>query len=418
MSPTSSKIDLPGFRPVPRTGVIYVMTEAKKAGYTPKSKSWANLGQGAPEIGALPGSAKRLTSVTLEEDDYEYAPVGGLEELRQAVADLYNARYRKGKKSQYSAENVAIASGGRTSVTRVISSIGRTNIGHFLPDYTAYEELLDSFGSFVPIPILLKEGEEHLFGAAELDNEILGRGLSAILLSNPCNPTGKVIANEALTDWVEIARKRSCTLILDEFYSHYIYDTPKLAISAASCVEDVNADPIVIVDGLTKNWRYPGFRVSWTLAPKEIIEAITSAGSFLDGGCARPMQKAALNLVTQEIADQEATAIKQTFTAKRDYLFKELNQLGIKVDPKPSGGFYCWGDISKLPTELNTGMNFYRQGLDVGVITVPGAFFDINPGHRRPDRKSRFTHYVRFSFGPAQEELERGVASLKKLLKK
>ena len=88
MSPTSSKIDLPGFRPVPRTGVIYVMTEAKKAGYTPKSKSWANLGQGAPEIGALPGSAPRLTSVALEEDDYEYAPVGGLEELRQAVADL------------------------------------------------------------------------------------------------------------------------------------------------------------------------------------------------------------------------------------------------------------------------------------------------------------------------------------------
>jgi len=394
------------------------MTEAQKAGYTAKSNQWANIGQGAPEIGPLPGGSERLTNIALEQDDFEYAPVGGMPELRQAIAELYNSRYRKGKKSQYSAENVAIASGGRAGVTRVISSIGRTNIGHFLPDYTAYEELLDAFGSFVPIPILLKEGEEHLFGPNELDNEILGRGLSAILLSNPCNPTGKVISNNTLSQWVNIARERNCTLILDEFYSHYIYDTPELSISAASCVEDVDSDPIVIVDGLTKNWRYPGFRVSWTLGPKEIIEAITSAGSFLDGGCARPMQKAALPLVTQEIADQEAKAIKQSFSSKRDFLHENLNKLGIKVDPKPAGGFYCWGDISQLSNELNNGMNFYRKGLDVGVITVPGAFFDINPGHRRPDRKSRFHHYVRFSFGPAMEELERGVLSLKKLIKK
>ena len=37
------------FRSVPRTGVIYVMTEAAKYGYTPGSTDWANLGQGQPE---------------------------------------------------------------------------------------------------------------------------------------------------------------------------------------------------------------------------------------------------------------------------------------------------------------------------------------------------------------------------------
>ena len=45
------------------------------------------------------------------------------------------------------------------------------------------------------------------------------------------------------------------------------------------------------LDGLTKNWRYPGWRVTWTVGPKSVIEAVASAGSFLDGGGSKPMQR-------------------------------------------------------------------------------------------------------------------------------
>ncbi len=406
----------PGFRPVPRTGVIYVMTEARHAGYIQGSSDWANLGQGAPETNPLPDAPERISSVEISPEDHEYAPVGGLMELREAVAELYNKRYRQDKSSKYTYENVAISSGGRVGVTRVVSAMGRTNVGHFLPDYTAYEELLDTFGSFVPIPMLLSRKQNYAFSLAQLDKEILGRGLSSILFSNPCNPTGNLIHGETLAGTVELARKRRCTLILDEFYSHYIYDMEDTSVSAAPYVEDVNKDPVVIVDGLTKNWRYPGFRVSWTVAPKEIIEAVTSAGSFIDGGAARPMQRAAMPLIDREVADQEAKAIKKVFTEKRNFLLSSLEELGIQTTPKPIGGFYCWGNLGQLPEKYNTGMKFFREALKANVITVPGAFFDINPGQRRPDRESRFSPFARFSFGPSMEELERGVKSLKKLL--
>ncbi|MEC7949199.1 MAG: pyridoxal phosphate-dependent aminotransferase, partial [Myxococcota bacterium] len=46
---------LSGFKSGPRTGVIYVMTEAARAGWRPDHPDWANLGQGAPETGRLPG---------------------------------------------------------------------------------------------------------------------------------------------------------------------------------------------------------------------------------------------------------------------------------------------------------------------------------------------------------------------------
>lgn len=54
---------------------------------------------------------------------FEYAPTTGVPELREAVAKLYNADYRKGKKSQYTMDNVCITPGGRAGLTRVASVI-------------------------------------------------------------------------------------------------------------------------------------------------------------------------------------------------------------------------------------------------------------------------------------------------------
>ena len=401
------------FRPVPRTGVIFVMTEAERHGYVPGSSDWINLGQGAPETGPLPGAPDRLTSVPLLESDYEYSSIDGTAALREAVADFYNRRYRVGKRSQYTKENVAIASGGRTAVTRLISTLGRGHVGHFLPDYTAYEELLEAFHTFTAIPILTSAERGYRISTDELREEILGRGLSAILLSNPCNPTGSLLAGDALKSWVETAAELDCTLMFDEFYSHYLYSSPgRVAVSAAEFVEDVNSDPVVVLDGLTKNWRYPGFRVSWTLGPRPIIEAVSSAGSFLDGGCSRPMQRAALELLKPELADQEARSIQKVFAKKREVMLKGLERLGVKVAVPPEATFYCWGDVSGCPANTNTGMLFFRQALEARVIVVPGVFFDINPGKRRPDRESRFGKFVRFSFGPSLEDIEEGLRRL------
>ncbi len=406
-----------GFRPVPRTGVIYVMAEAERHGWVADHPDWVNLGQGAPEIGPLPGAPPRIESVAIDPTHHEYAPVGGTGDLRDAVAHLYNQRYRVGKRSQYTRENVSISAGGRLALTRIASTLGRTHVGHFLPDYTAYEELLGTFATFVPIPILLEPERRYAFSADLLEAEILGRGLGAVLLSNPCNPTGKLIAGAQLGEWVGKARSLGCTLILDEFYSHYVYVGDATTVSAAAHVDDVDADPVLIVDGLTKNFRYPGWRVAWTVGPRDIIAGITSAGSFLDGGCPHPLQRAAMPLLDPADADAEARAIQAAFRAKRNVMLDGLEALGIRVDPPPQGGFYCWGDLSRLPEPLRTGMGFFRAALDHRVIVVPGEFFDINPGRRRAERPSRFRSYARFSFGPSMESVRLAMRRLEELVR-
>ena len=302
------------FRPVPRTGVIYVMGEAARSGYEPSSTEWSNLGQGMPETGALPGGPPRVDHVDVDPADLEYAPIAGIWELREAVAELYNALHRRGHASRYRAENVAIAGGGRAALTRVAAALGGINLGHFLPDYTAYEELLEIFRAFSSIPILLDPEQGYAFSAAELRREILGRGLGAVLASNPANPTGRVVAGAELQGWVDAARELECCLILDEFYSHYVWEGPGAPVmSAAACIEDVDHDPVLILDGLTKNWRYPGWRVSWILGPRDVIEAVSSAGSFLDGGGSRPLQRAALPLLSPDRTRMETESFQRVF---------------------------------------------------------------------------------------------------------
>ena len=395
--------DVVAFRAVPKTGVIFVTSEAERRGYRAGDASWCNLGQGQPDTGPLPGAPPRLAALAIAEDSYEYAPVAGLRDLRAAVADAYNRRFRRGLPSQYSAENVAICGGGRLALARAATALGEVNLGHFLPDYTAYEELLSVFRLFTPIPILLEAERGYHFSVEELRKEILGRGLSALLFSNPCNPTGKTIHGSELAAWVSTSRALDCALLVDEFYSHYIWQdgAEKPIVSAAEYVDDVDRDPIVMFDGLTKNWRYPGLRISWTLAPKKVIDAVASAGSFLDGGGSRPAQQAAIPLLQEDIIEAETNAIRNSFAGKRDVMVERLMALGVKIDLAPQGGFYVWGSVDRLPPGLNDGMAFFTRMLQEKVITVPGSFFDINPGQRRHGRPSRFERHVRFSFGPA-----------------
>src|SRR5204863_130014 len=217
-------------------------------------------------------------------------PVPGIWELREAIAGLYNRLYRRGIPSQYTAENVSVSGGGRASLTRAAASLGHVNLGHFLPDYTAYEELLDIFKAFTAIPILL------------------------------------------------------------------------------------------------------------------------------EGGGSKPLQRAAIPLLADAHVVAETNAIHAAFRVKRDRLLSGLERLGVRTDRAPDGTFYVWGKVDGLPPPLNDGMGFFRAALEKQVIAVPGEFFDVNPGKRRSQRASRFRRHVRFSFGPAMDNLETALARLETLI--
>ena len=72
-------------------GVIRVNVEAMtNHGYAIGSSDWANLGQGQPEVGDLPGAPPRLTSFEIRPKDHAYGPPrdvveAGLERLASLI---------------------------------------------------------------------------------------------------------------------------------------------------------------------------------------------------------------------------------------------------------------------------------------------------------------------------------------------
>jgi len=252
-----------------------------------------------------------------------------------------------------------------------------------------------------------------------------------VLISNPANPTGQSIEGEKLEQYVQISRLHGTAVIMDEFYSHYYYDGegkspdeggadddsnwPK-TVSSASYIDDVNSDPILIINGLTKNWRCPGFRVCWIVAPKDIVSMLGSAGSYLDGGANAPLQRLALPLMDMDFIRRDTWALQNHFRKKRDYLLVELEKIGIRVQWKPTATFYIWADISGLPSPLNDCLVFLEECVKNKVVIVPGVFFDINPRGLKNVYKSSCISNIRFSYGPPMQNLIFGVEQIGKMV--
>jgi len=227
-----------------------------------------------------------------------------------------------------------IAPGGRAACSRILASLNNTQVGYFLPDYTAYQEALGLFMGIYPVVMDHDYLESPLMSPKSFLRQVTRSGLGAVLMSNPGNPTGKVLEGEMLEEYVRIARQAHCLLIMDEFYSHFYFegsasgigfrpgDNPQRfpSVSSAAYVNDVDADPICIINGFTKSWRCPGIRVCWVVGPKPMIANMSASGSFMDGGACHAFQSWALPLMEPDFIREDALALQAHFRIKRDYM--------------------------------------------------------------------------------------------------
>ncbi len=407
-------------RPVPYMGVIWATNEASKLGYYNGHPDWCNLGQGQPEVGNIPEAPKRIDHIDLMPGDQAYGPLGGTVEVRQAICDYVNRTYRQGK-SQFTIDNVSFASGGRLALTRLFSILADgTRVGYKNPDYTAYEDYLYTLRQRCAL-VELRALEEDGFRvpADKFMDHIHQEKLDAFVFSNPCNPTGELISGDDLKKYIEVARNENCLLGVDEFYSQFVYNadgTPAdEPVSALSYIEDIETDPVVVFDGLTKGFRYPGWRCGWCIGPKYIIEMINRAASAVDGGPSTCAQRATIAALQPEQERAEVLATRKEFAYKRKLMLDGLSKLGIKPAKDSLGTFYLWCSVKDLPGELSDADNFFYALLQEKVMTVPGHFFDVRPYRTRPAEEP-YHHWVRFSYGPDRATLEKALVRIAKVV--
>lgn len=159
------------------------------------------------------------------------------------------------------------------------------------------------------------------------------------------------------------------------------------------------------------------------VGPKDFINALGSAGSYLDGGANAPFQEAAIPMLEPSLVRSEMTALQRHFRDKRDYVLKRLGEIGFRQEVPPAT-FYIWLDLTSLdpplPPEANIsdGLNFFNALLDEKVIVVPGIFFDLNPAKRRDLFDSPCHHFVRLSYGPRIDVLKKGLDGIERVVRR
>lgn len=403
--------DFPMVRYVPYMGVIWTVNEASKLGFYNGHPDWCNVGQGQPEVGTIDGAPDRIESLKLQPSDAAYGPVGGTLEVREAIANWVNRTYRKGM-SQYTAENVSFACGGRLALTRLYSIFkDGARIAYKNPDYTAYEDYLYPLRHNCELIELRAEEKDGFTVPVErFENFMHDVRPNAFVFSNPCNPTGQVIKDEAMDRYIEAARKENCLLGADEFYATFSYNEDgspaEKAVSALPYVKDINRDPVIVFDGLTKGFRYPGWRAGWAIGPKYLIEMINRAASAVDGGPSTMVQRGVIEELAEGHAEAELLATRKEFAVKRKMMMEGLAELGIHTPAnQPLGTFYLWASIENLPGKLSDADYFFHACLQKKVITVPGHFFDVRPFRVRPTNEP-YRHWVRFSYGPNRQTIK------------
>jgi aspartate/methionine/tyrosine aminotransferase len=185
---------------------------------------------------------------------------------------------------------------------------------------------------------------------------------------------------------------------------------------------------VLLIDGLTKRFRLPGWRICWIVGPKEFISALGSCGSYLDGGSNVPFQEAAISMLEPSLVKKEMVALQTHFKMKRDYCIKRLQEIGFRAGAGqdiPDSTFYIWLDLTTLEPplpedsalDISNGLGFFDALLKEKVIVVPGIFFDLNPAKRRDLFDSPCHHFVRISYGPKMDVLKLGMDGIERVVK-
>jgi len=263
------------------------------------------------------------------------------------------------------------------------------------PYWVSYPSMVPLAGG-IAVPVSLPSNDNFRITADLLRAHITPQ-TKALLLNNPCNPTGRVMTQAEQDAIVEVATAADIYVIADEIYEKLVYDgRSHLSIAAAPGM----AERTLTVNGLTKSYAMTGWRMGWLVAPEPIIklatilngQSVSCAATFTMHACA-----AALNGPQDIIAE-----MRDSYRARRDFMVKSLNEIDGVACRSIEGAFYLF---PSFPHSRKNSVELADALLDkAGIAGVPGiAFGRSGEGH------------VRFSIATAMTDLEKAVERLAKI---
>jgi methionine aminotransferase len=349
-----------------------------------------NLSQGFPDFDTDPNLIELVTSY-MKNGFNQYAPMAGLAELRNLIADKTSALY--GGNYDPETEITVTAGGTQALFTAIAASIGPGD------EVIIFEPAYDSYAAAIKLHGGLVKTYEMLPPDYKIDWDIVKRLFSAntkmIIINSPNNPTGSVLTESDVEALIKLTKGTDILILSDEVYEHIIYDGAK-HISMASYPELKERSFIVASFG--KVLHATGWKAGYCMAPENLMKEFRKIHQYNVFSVNTPVQYAISDYL-QESA--KYTELASFFQEKRDYFRTLMGQTRFNLLPCKGSYFQCV-TFDHLSNETDVALST-RLVTDFGVASVPvSAFFIRNSDH----------HVLRFCFAKKRETLEMAVEKL------
>src|SRR4029077_2778421 len=159
----------------------------------------------------------------------------------------------------------------------------------------------------------------------------------------------------------------------DEIYRAISYESPAASLLDATRGDSTLRERLVIVDGVAKAYAMTGWRIGWSIAPRQVAKAMCALQSHTTSNTSAVSQHAALCALTA--TEQSTTAIATMvaeFRRRRDAATALLREAGVDFI-EPRGAFYLFVRVPRRDSDPQPGTTFARELLDEhDVAVVPG----------------------------------------------
>ncbi len=269
-----------------------------------------------------------------------YGPVQGDLELREILSAVIKEEIGV----KYDPQDIAItagAKGGLDILMRVLLELG-DNVGIMIPFWGTYPEAVKMVYAN---PCFLEPDEGLRVNPEKLRNAVRDRKIKVLICGSPCNPSSIVYTRDELEEIAKIVKEKDIWVISDELYSRFVFDDRKH--ESILSIGDMRSNAI-LVNGPSKRFGVPGWRLGYVAGPNEVIKALTKLQGHINSGASRPAQYAMRVAYTSQKAKAATDDMRKRYEGNRNIFVKGLNEIDGISCLKPEGAFYAFPSIDNF----------------------------------------------------------------------
>ncbi|MFA5388935.1 MAG: aminotransferase class I/II-fold pyridoxal phosphate-dependent enzyme [Candidatus Omnitrophota bacterium] len=356
-------------------------------------KDVISLGVGEPDF-VTPWNICESAIFSLEKGYTSYTSNKGLYELRLGIS-----RYLKNKFSlSYSPDrDILVTTGVSEAVDLALRAILNRGDKILVPDpsYVSYDPVSELAGGRV---VLMKTpGEDDFKLTPALVKKHISKGVKAIVLNYPANPTGVSYTKKELLALSKVFINNDLIVISDEIYDELTYDFPHTPLATLPGMKQRT----IYLNGFSKAFAMTGWRIGYACGPEKIISAMTKIHQYTML-CA-PIMGQLAGIEALRGSSGSVLEMKREYKRRREFIVSRLNEIGLDCR-MPEGTFYVF------PSIKSTGMDsqdFAKKLLyKEKVAVVPGTAFG-----------SQGEGYVRIAYASSMDDLKEACRRIEHFLK-